>query len=75
MKRLTTKAVCREIKTRFSLDVGLSAGGGCWSFYAKDSNPHALDHCWTTTVMVCRLNHLSLEQWMDSFNAILHREH
>ena len=77
MSRLTSRAVCRAImdKHGHDLKLGLYGPEGCWNFYSDDDTVgHNLARLYTSTVDVCRLNHLSIEQWVEAFETLFEGE-
>lgn len=80
-KRLTRKAVCKEILkvTGFEVGLYLDEKESVCHFYT-DPDEQTVDALLdaiiyssgvSTSVCVCRINHLSLSQWVDSFNSIV----
>lgn len=76
---ITRKMISRAIEQKHGLYVSVFSGGGCHHFYAsEDENGYSIDEqlasrlamCHSTTVLVYRLNHLSLDQWVEAFEEI-----
>jgi hypothetical protein len=69
MGRLTSKSIGRAIKAKYGVDgVFVSCLGGMCNFYS-DTNEYAANVIGSgdSGVYVCRINHLTIEQWLDSF--------
>ncbi len=68
MKRLTRKAINKAIPKGYTIE-GNYNEEGCYCFSGLGAFG---DTCsWEcSTVWVCRLNHLTLEQWVESFNTL-----
>lgn len=69
-KRLTSKAIERAIKEKFGYDVILVRGDGYFWFTEEDDS-HRMDMWESTSVMVYRLNQLTLDQWLVEFEYLL----
>ena len=75
---ITRSQISKAIKAKHNLEVDVFCGDGCCHFFAKeDSNGVTIDEALasrlgmtSTGVMVAKLNHLSLEQWVESFEDI-----
>lgn len=64
MTRLTLKRVNAALAAAGAKEV-LVQGDGYLYFIEGDA------HCWyTSSVPVCRLNHLSLEQWVEAWQRL-----
>lgn len=71
--RLTAKKICKAIKCKFGMDVGLfyDTGYGYYHFFSDDQpTMDILMHWPTTSVLVFRMNHLTMEQWLDTFEQL-----
>lgn len=67
--RMTSKIISKAIKDKYGIDgVMVHRGGGMCSFYS-DTNEEASSVILSGDNGVCvyRLNHLSLEEWLESF--------
>lgn len=65
MPRLTIKSVNKAIAAR-GIKAEIFQGDGYLYFYGDD-----VELAYTTSVAVCRLNHLSLERWMQELDDIV----
>jgi len=70
--RLTSKTISKAIEQRFGVaGVMVYCADGMCSFYS-DTNEEAASVIFSgdNGVHVCRLNHLSLDQWLEAFFAM-----
>ena len=71
MIRLTRKKICKAIKDKTGLSVGLYQSDGCFHFFSDDEETgRELSRKYSSTVYVCRVSHLSLDQWVEYFESI-----
>jgi len=70
---LTSKTISRAIEEKYGIPgVMVFCGGGMCRFYSDTNNDAAeLISKSYSGVGVCRINHLTLDQWLDEFNDIL----
>lgn len=70
---ITRKGISNRIKQKFGLNAEVSISDGCAHFFSE-TNINLMNHLLSTDdscVMVCRLNHLSYDQWLDEFECAL----
>ena len=69
---LTSKSIGRAINEKFGIDgIRVFTGGGCCSFYS-DTNDEAMIVLMSgeASVYVYRMNHLSLDSWLEHFKDL-----
>lgn len=71
MGRLTSKAVNKAIIAKYGLDVKVWVDRNASHFYSDVDEVALMLASTDNGVAVCQLNHLSLEQWLNTFGTIL----
>ena len=74
--KLVNRTVEKAIKAKFGWDAKLfyDDDGGYYHFYSDDELQQnvLMNHIDSPSVWVYRLNHLSLDQWLESFEELFH---
>jgi len=73
-KKLFRTTINKAIKDKFDINVCLIAGAGYYYFISPPGTPLKDDliNWQSTSVYVYRLNHLTLDQWLDQFEYLQH---
>lgn len=72
--RLTNKRICREIEKVTGDSVNLYFAEDMWFFGSDDEEVQAkLNECSSVGVYVLRLNHLTLDRWVEQYQSILEK--
>ena len=70
--RVTAKQISKAIFEKYNIVVSVSRGGDCYHFYSEDESTDLRLASWpSTTVPVYRLNHLSVDQWVEHFTGLM----
>ena len=71
---ITRKQIEREIKKESSFDVTIQIGEGYYYFTSEDeATQDIFDKAYTASVCTYRLNYLTMNQWVESFKAIINK--
>jgi hypothetical protein len=76
MKFVTRKRIAQAIKEKTGLDGEVWISDGCAHFYSDTDNELStiLSNKMSNCVYLCRLNHQSIDDWVEDFERILKGE-